>query len=142
MPEEQAEGTPKKRKGLLGFYVGLGVIALLLVGFYFAWTPGLRISDRSVVTYENQFERRRITVPAPLSITIRQTLSAAPDQADKDVGMGLDTRKYLHVGSHTLQVTGDDVILLDDWGVRRWSIVDIEKTLDGILKEDAKRTDN
>jgi hypothetical protein len=29
----------KKRKGLLAFYVGTGVVALLIVGFYFARTP-------------------------------------------------------------------------------------------------------
>ncbi len=33
----------KKRKGMLGFYVGLGVVAALLVGGWFAWTP-LRVS--------------------------------------------------------------------------------------------------
>ncbi len=39
MTEGQAVETPKKRKGMLGFYIGLGAVALLLVGFYFSWTP-------------------------------------------------------------------------------------------------------
>jgi hypothetical protein len=30
--------TPKKRKGLLAFYISTGFLALLFVGFYFAWT--------------------------------------------------------------------------------------------------------
>ncbi len=42
----------KKRKGLLAFYVGTGVVALLFVGFYFAWTP-LRIwyHERELTRY-------------------------------------------------------------------------------------------
>ncbi len=43
MPEGQPEGNPKKRKGLLAFYVATGFLALLFVGFYFGWTP-LRVS--------------------------------------------------------------------------------------------------
>jgi hypothetical protein len=30
---------PKPRKGLLAFYVGMGAVLALVVGFYFAWTP-------------------------------------------------------------------------------------------------------
>ena len=39
MTDGQAVDTPKKRKGLLAFYVATGFLALLFVGFYFAWTP-------------------------------------------------------------------------------------------------------
>lgn len=36
-----SEGQPvnKKRRGMLAFYVATGVVALLFVGFYFAWKP-------------------------------------------------------------------------------------------------------
>jgi hypothetical protein len=38
--QEPQEVTPvKKRRGMLAFYVSTGVACLLLVGFYFAWTP-------------------------------------------------------------------------------------------------------
>lgn len=39
MTEGQAADIPRKRKGLLAFYVSTGFLALLFVAFYFAWTP-------------------------------------------------------------------------------------------------------
>jgi hypothetical protein len=42
MPETPGPGpveTSRRRKGLLAFYVGTGVVVLVLVGFWFAWTP-------------------------------------------------------------------------------------------------------
>ncbi len=38
-PVTDEKPTGKKRKGMLGFYIGMGAVAFLLVGAWFAWTP-------------------------------------------------------------------------------------------------------
>lgn len=37
--EKESVEMPKTRRSMLTFYVGTGVVCLLLVGFYFVWTP-------------------------------------------------------------------------------------------------------
>jgi hypothetical protein len=130
--------TPKRSKVMLAFYVGIGVVAIILVGLYFTLTPRMTISEDAPVRYENRFVQKTAVVPEPLAIAIIRKLNGAPDQARWRAGMGHNTKKYLRVGPHTLQVMTDEVILLDGWGVRQWTIRDIEKQLEVLLTRDQK----
>jgi hypothetical protein len=59
MPEE-IDVTPRsRRKGLLAFYIGIGVASLLVVGACFAWKP-LRVRERQVTPEQPQAKRHSL----------------------------------------------------------------------------------
>ena len=87
------------------------------------------------VRYENHFTGAKVAVANPLADVIIAELNDEPSSSEKNAGMGLDTRKYLTVGARTFQVKGDELVLLDDWGVRTWRIKDIETKLDALINK-------
>ena len=54
--------------------------------------------------------------------------------------MSLDIRKYLHVAARAFQVTDDELVLMDDWGVREWAIPGIAARLDALQQREAADT--
>ncbi len=109
---------------------------LSLIMLAAAWLAGcdtgITIPAGAPVTYENHFEDRSVVVGRPLADRIVTALRGEPHSAQRNVGMGLDTRKYLRVGGKSFQVTGDELILIDDWGVRTWRIAGVEAALDAL----------
>jgi len=104
----------------------LAVLAFGVIGC----SAKIKIPPGTPVQYENRFTGAMVVVENPLAGTIITRLNDEPDRATKGMAMGLDTQKYLRVGTNTFQVTGDELVLLDDWGVRTWVIRNIEMKLD------------
>ena len=90
------------------------------------------------VQYENLFTEWKVAVDGALADEIVTVLRDDPDEADKGVHMRLDTRKRLTLGAMSFQVTKGELVLLDDWGVRRWKIRDIEARLDALAAASTK----
>jgi hypothetical protein len=93
------------------------------------------------VQYENSLTGAKVAVGAPLSDALITKLNAEPDTALKNVFMGLDTRKCLHVNRMTLKVNGNELLLLDDWGVRTWKMKGIETKLEALITKAPDKPD-
>ncbi len=93
----------------------------------------LQVSENASVQYENYVARSTVAVEGSLADLLITELNDEPDQAERNVGMGLDNLKYLGVGAHTFQVLGSALILMDGWGTRTWHIDDIEAKLDALI---------
>jgi len=105
-----------------------GAVALCMMGC----GEKIAVPAGAAVQYENHFAGSKVVVGDPLAGEIIDALGREPDRADKDVSAGLDTRKYLDVGGWGFQVHGDDIVLIDDWGVRAWTVRNIEARLEAL----------
>jgi beta-lactamase regulating signal transducer with metallopeptidase domain len=92
----------------------------------------------TAIVYENVLVGSRVKVSGDLEAAVRAKLAAPPDNAEKGVQTGLDTKKYLHVGDRTFQVHGNDLVLLDDWGVSTWTLPGIERKLASVAGQAAQ----
>ena len=92
------------------------------------------VSDKSEVVYVNEFSNKSIEITSDLADVIRTKLSGPPQESEKGVAMGLDTRRYIRVSHLTFQVLNNDLVLMDEWGVRTWRIDKIETLLESELK--------
>ena len=101
----------------------------------------IEIPAGTSVRYENYFTKAKVVVSNPLADVIITKLSDEPDSALKSAAMGLDTRKYLYVGARTFQVNVDELVLLDDWGVRTWRIKGIEAQLEALISKSPDNPD-
>ncbi|MEM1354732.1 MAG: hypothetical protein AAGC44_11420 [Planctomycetota bacterium] len=108
------------------------VLALLLIALVGC---GNRISipEGALVIYENYARERQMKVDSDFAAEICKTLREPPDSAEKNMALGLDTRKSLRVGGQSFQVLPNSVILMDLWGVRTWHFKDIEARLDSVF---------
>ena len=101
----------------------------------------IKVPAGTPVQYENHFKGSKVAVGDPLAGAIIAELNGEPDSAEKNTSMSLDTRKYLHVGTKTFQVKRDEVVLVDDWGVRTWTISNIETRLEALTIEAPSQPD-
>ena len=93
------------------------------------------------VQYGDYSTGTKVAVGPPLSNTLITKLNAEPDNAEKNAAMGLKTRTYLHVNGMTLQVNGNELLLLDGWGVRTWIIKGIETKLEALITKAPNKPD-
>jgi len=105
------------------------IIALCMIGC----SSNIKVPKGTSVTYEDRLAGAKVVVGSPLAGEIIDRLNDDPDDAEKKAGMPLDTQKYLHVGAMTLQVMADELVLIDDWGVRTWEFKGIETRLADLL---------
>lgn len=120
-------GTRQRAKGMKVLGI-LAAVALCVAGC----GRGIAVSAGAAVEYENHFTGSKVAVGGPLAGEIIGALGREPDRAEKNVSATLDTKKYLHVGARTFQVHGDEIILLDDWGMRTWMLRNIETRLEAL----------
>jgi hypothetical protein len=113
--------------------------ALLLIACVLLLAPCLPGCSKKIdvpagtpIQYENYARGVKVVVGNPLADVIVAALSREPDGAERGVAMGLDTGKYLHVAPRTFQIKGNELYLLDDWGVRTWTIDGVETKLEAL----------
>jgi len=106
--------------------------------------PSLQLPENASVTYErcdDRDKRTTVAVEGELADRIIAELNDEPDTAEADAGMGLDTLKYLHVGTRTFQVLPHVLVLMDDWGIREWHVENIGAALDALMPGAADEED-
>jgi len=109
----------------------LAMVAFGLIGC----SAKINIPPGTPVKYEGGSTGAMVVVENTLAGTIITRLNDEPDRATKGMAMLLDTLKYLRIGTSTFHVEGDELVLLDDWGVRTWVIGNIGMKLDAATKK-------
>ena len=125
--QEAHVATPvKKRRGMVAFYVATGVACLLLVGFYFAWTP-LRVWYWEREVHHRESSRLKRT---PSGVVInRATIS---DAARELVRIG---PRAAHALKRLLQEEGENHLRLDVLdGIRGEDVPWVAPLLVGLLR--------
>ncbi len=113
------------------------IVALCMIGC----SSKIKVPEGTSVHYENHFVGSKVVAGKPLADEIIAKLNDEPDYAGKNVEMTLNTRKSLHVGTRIFAVTADELILIDDWGVRTWSFKGIEARLEALIAKAPNKLD-
>ena len=94
----------------------------------------ITVPRRTTVRYEND-SGGSVAVEKPLANEIIAKLANEPDYADRHIRMPPDTIGYLDVGAQRVHVDDNELVLVDDWGMRMWEFRGIEAKLDALMSK-------
>ena len=107
-----------------------GLCTILLLA---SCSTKITIPRGASIVYENDLVGVQVPISGALARVVLTKLATTPDRAYRGEEMPLNTRKYLRIGDRTFQVQANELVLLDDWGIRIWLVSKIESDLDALL---------